>query len=47
MQIFLHLLDGSQKIVDLTQQTTLESLLLANDIQNCRLVHQGLILSQL
>ena len=45
MQIFLHNLDGSQAVLTINQETTLESLL--SQTAGSRLVHQGIILRSL
>lgn len=47
MQIFLHLLDGSQAVAQITQETTLESLLSGFNASNCRAVYQGSCLTSL
>jgi hypothetical protein len=44
MQIFLHLLDGSQQIVDLDSETSIEQLLSCG---GTRLVYQGAVLRSL
>jgi len=41
MQIFLHLLDGSQQVVEISQQTDLTQFKSENGLVNCRLVCQG------
>ena len=45
MQIFLHNLDGSQSVINICEETTLESLLLGSC--GTRLVYQGAILNSL
>lgn len=45
MQIFLHRLDGSQAVVELDSQTTIDSLLNLNTGK--RLVYQGSVLQSL
>jgi ubiquitin-small subunit ribosomal protein S27Ae len=47
MQIFLHLLDGSQTVAQISQETTLESLLATLNASNCRVVYQGICLNSL
>lgn len=47
MQIFLHLLDGSQSVVALGEHSTMEQLLLAAGSTNARLIYQGSHLRQL
>ena len=41
MQIFLHLLDGSQSVVEVDQSTSLEVVLSQLDSSCCRVVYQG------
>lgn len=41
MQIFLHQLDGSQTIVEITESTQLSTFINQNGLVNCRLVCQG------
>ena len=41
MQIFLHQLDGSQTIVDISENTDLNTFVASNNLINCRLVYQG------
>jgi small subunit ribosomal protein S27Ae len=41
MQIFLHQLDGSQTILEITENTDLNTLIASNNLANCRLIHQG------
>ena len=41
MQIFLHQLDGSQTILEITENTDLNTLIASNNLINCRLIHQG------
>ena len=45
MQIFLHLLDGSQQIVNVEGSQTVETLLSDNGISGSRLVYQGSVLN--
>jgi small subunit ribosomal protein S27Ae len=47
MQIFLHQLDGTQSVVDITEMTSLESLLTAFNASTCRVVYQGAHISSL
>ncbi len=41
MQIFLHHIDGSQTIVELSQTTELSAFITEHGLVNCRLVSQG------
>jgi hypothetical protein len=41
MQIFLHHLDGSQSVVDLSENITLATLLAAHNASECRVVYEG------
>lgn len=47
MQVFLHQLDGSVRIVDLSEVSSLQSMLAAFDAGNCRVVYQGAHLTSL
>ena len=41
MQIFIHHLDGSQQLVELSQSTDLSQFKSENGLVNCRLICQG------
>jgi small subunit ribosomal protein S27Ae len=41
MQIFLHQLDGSHTIVDISENTDLNTFIASNNLIKCRLVYQG------
>ena len=47
MQIFLHNLDGSQKVIELSQVSTVEQLFQLSNCAGSRLVYQGSILTSL
>jgi hypothetical protein len=41
MQVFLHQLDGSQTIVEITENTDFNNFVSQNELVNCRLICQG------
>jgi len=47
MQIFLHHIDGSQSVVQIEKEATLESLLANFNASSCRAVYQGMHVTSL
>ena len=47
MQIFIHHIDGTQSVVQIDENTTLETLLLAANASQCRAIYQGASISSL